>query len=194
MVVVDTPGLFDTNFTHEEVLKRIETCITLSAPGPHVFLVVLRLGRFTKEEKDTMQMIQSTFGEEALRHSLVLFTHGDKLKKQSIESFISKSAELEELIQVCHGRYHVFNNQVNDQEQTHQLLEKLMRMYVENEGKHYTEKQLKKAKKASKKEKQRLSKELKQAEKQRKNALRAQVEREMNLRGESMQHNNCILQ
>ncbi|KAG7226212.1 hypothetical protein INR49_002906 [Caranx melampygus] len=111
VVVVDTPGLFDTNFTHEEVLKRIETCITLSAPGPHVFLVVLRLGRFTKEEKDTMKMIQSTFGEEVVRHSLVLFTHGDKLKKQTIESFISKSAELEELIEVCHGRYHVFNNQ-----------------------------------------------------------------------------------
>lgn len=194
VVVVDTPGLFDTNFTHEEVLKRIETCISLSAPGPHVFLVVLRLGRFTKEEKDTMKMIQSTFGEEAVRRSLVLFTHGDKLKKQTIESFISKSAELEELIEVCHGRYHVFNNEVNDQEQTHQLLEKIMGMNIENEGKHYTAKLLRKAKRASKMEKQRLSKELKQEEKLRKKALMAQVEREMNLTGESMKHSKCILQ
>ncbi|XP_023278672.1 GTPase IMAP family member 4-like [Seriola lalandi dorsalis] len=194
VVVIDTPGLFDTNFTQEEVLKKIKTCVSLSAPGPHVFLVVLRLGRFTQEERDTIKMIQSTFGEEAVRYSLVLFTHGDKLKKQTIETFLSKSAELKELIEVCYGRYHVFNNQVNDHEQTDQLLDKIVRMIGENEGRHYTAKMFRKAKKASKMERRRLSKELKEAEQQRRNALRAEVEREMNLTGESTKHGKCLLQ
>ncbi|XP_071327482.1 GTPase IMAP family member 9-like [Trachinotus anak] len=194
VVVIDTPGLFDTNFTQEEVLKRIKTCISLSAPGPHAFLLVLKLGRFTQEEKDTIKMIQSTFGEQAMKYSLILFTHGDKLKKHTIESFVSKSEELKELIEVCYGRYHVFNNQVNDQEQTDQLLEKIDRMTLENDGEHYTAKMFRKAKKASKMEKRRLSKELKEAEQQRRSALRAEVEREINLTGESMKHSKCLLQ
>lgn len=53
--------------------------------------MVLKLGRFTQEEEDTVKMIQSTFGKEAAKYSLVLFTHGDKLKKQTIENFISKN-------------------------------------------------------------------------------------------------------
>ncbi|XP_050934197.1 GTPase IMAP family member 9-like [Lates calcarifer] len=194
VVVIDTPGLFDTNFTQEEVLKKIKTCMSLSAPGPHAFLVVLQLGRFTQEEKETVKMIQSIFGEEAVKYTLVLFTHGDKLKKQTIESFVSKSEDLKELIEVCYGRYHVFNNQVKDQEQTDQLLEKINRMILENDGRHYTKMMFRKAQRATKREKQRLSKELKAEEQQRKNDLKAEVEREMNLTGQPMKHSRCLLQ
>ncbi|XP_078030993.1 GTPase IMAP family member 8-like [Epinephelus lanceolatus] len=194
VAVIDTPGLFDTNFTEDEVLKKLQMCISLSAPGPHAFLVVLKLGRFTKEEKETIQMIHSTFGEEAAKYSLVLFTHGDYLKKQTIEGFLSKSKELRELIEACYGRYHVFNNQVKDQAQVDQLLEKIVTMTLENGGEHYTTKMFKRAKKASKKEKKRLSKELKAAEQERGQTLKAEVEREINLARGSMKHNKCLLQ
>ncbi|XP_044023760.1 GTPase IMAP family member 9-like [Siniperca chuatsi] len=194
VAVIDTPGLFDTNFTQEEVLEKIERCISLSAPGPHAFLLVLKLDRFTQEEKDTVRLIQSTFGEEAAKYTLVLFTHGDKLKKLTIESFVSKSEELKELIQVYYGRYHVFNNREKDQEQTDQLLQKIDRMTLENGGGHYTAQMFRKAKKASKKEKRRLSKELKAAEQQRRDTLKAELEREINLTGGPTKHSKCLLQ
>lgn len=194
VAVIDTPGLFDTNFTEKELVKKIKTCMTLSAPGPHAFLLVLRLGRFTQEEKDTVKLIQSTFGMDAAKYSLVLFTHGDKLKKQSIETFISKSTDLQELIEACYGRYHVFNNQSKDQDQASQLIEKIITMVIENGGGHYNSKMLRKAKKASKREKQRLSKEQKVVEQERRNTLKAEVEREINVRGEPMKNNKCVLQ
>lgn len=194
VAVIDTPGLFDTNFTEEELVNKIKSCMSLSAPGPHAFLVVLRLGRFTQEEKDTVKLIQSTFGEEAAKYSLVLFTHGDKLKKQTIETFISKSEDLQELIEACYGRYHVFNNQSNDQEQIHQLMEKIITMLIQNGGGYYTAKMFKKAKKASKKEKKRLSKEQKVAEQDRRNTLKREVERERNVKGDTMKHSQCVLQ
>ncbi|XP_029982333.1 GTPase IMAP family member 9-like isoform X2 [Sphaeramia orbicularis] len=196
VAVVDTPGLFDTNFPEDEVLKKIKTCMSLSAPGPHAFLVVLRLGRFTKEEKETLRMIQSTFGEEAVKYSIVLFTHGDKLKKQTIEGFISKSEELMGLIDLCHGRYHVFNNRVSEPRQTDELLEKVERMVQENGGGHYTKKMFKRAEKASKKEKKMLLKAQKAEEKQQKDELRAEVEREMGLSGRhrTVKGGKCVLQ
>ncbi|KAJ0009245.1 hypothetical protein NQD34_016660, partial [Periophthalmus magnuspinnatus] len=164
IAVIDTPGLFDTNFTEDEVLKKITTCVSMSAPGPHAFLLVLRLGRFTEEEKETVRLIQKTFGMDAARFSLVLFTHGDKLKKMTIEQFISKSEDLEQLIETCYGRYHVFNNQENDPQQTHELLEKLDKMVMENRGEFYTVKMFKRVTKMSKREKKYLLKEQKAEE------------------------------
>ncbi|XP_071755239.1 GTPase IMAP family member 7-like [Centroberyx gerrardi] len=167
VAIIDTPGLFDTNFTQEEVLKRIKMCISLSAPGPHAFLVVLQLGRFTQEEKETVKMIQTTFGEESAKHSMVLFTHGDKLKTKTIKEFVSQSEDLKDIIQTCHGRYHVLNNEVKDHSQTNQLLDKIDKMAMVNKG-HYTNEMFAKAEKAIEKEKAKL---LKESEEQRQKEL-----------------------
>ncbi|XP_055017749.1 GTPase IMAP family member 9-like isoform X2 [Boleophthalmus pectinirostris] len=198
VAVIDTPGLFDTNFTEEEVLKKITTCVSMSKPGPHAFLLVLRLGRFTEEEKETVRLIQNTFGMDAARFSLVLFTHGDKLKKMTIEQFISKSEDLEQLIETCYGRYHVFNNQESNPQQTHELLEKVDKMVMENQGRYYTVKMFKSATKMSKREKKYLLKEQKEEEKNRRDGLRAEVEREMAFASQETlgraKKNKCVVQ
>lgn len=173
VAVIDTPGLFDTNFTQEQVLSRIKMCISLSAPGPHAFLVVLQLGRFTQEEKDTVQMIQTTFGEEAARYTMVLFTHGDQLKKQSIEGFISESPDLKALIRKCYDRYHVFNNEVKDPEQTRGLLDKIERMTMGNGDSFYTNDMFRRAEAAIEKEKERILKEMEEQRQKELQALRA---------------------
>lgn len=160
VAVIDTPGLFDTNFTQEEVLNRIKMCVSLSAPGPHAFLVVLQLGRFTQEEKETIKMIQATFGEDAANYTMVLFTHGDQLKNQTIEGFISESPDLKALIRTCHDRYHVVNNEIKDAKQTSQLLDKIDKMTMANDGNYYTNAMFMKAEAAIEKEKERLLKEM----------------------------------
>ncbi|XP_072221509.1 GTPase IMAP family member 4-like [Leuresthes tenuis] len=194
VAVIDTPGLFDTNISGDEVLRKLGSCLSLSAPGPHVFLVVLRLGRFTQEEADTLQIILNTFGEAAANYSLVLFTHGDKLKTQTIEQFISKSAELTALMQRFSGRYHVFNNEVKDEEQTRQLLDKIDKIIVDNSGGFYSKKMFLRAQRSLKREKRRLSKELKAAEQQRRSLLRVQVEQEAASAGGSVRKDKCVLQ
>ncbi|XP_043999309.1 GTPase IMAP family member 9-like isoform X1 [Gambusia affinis] len=173
VAVIDTPGLFDTNFTQEDVLKKIKMCISLCAPGPHAFLVVLELGRFTQEEKDTVKMIQDTFGEDAQRHTMVLFTHGDQLKNQTIENFISESIDLRALIDKCQGRYHVFNNEIKDPKQTYLLLDKIEEMVVANGGGYYTNAMFEKAEAAILKEKERILKETEEQQKRELNQLRA---------------------
>lgn len=67
VVVIDTPGLFDTRFGMDKTAKDFSQCICYASPGPHIFLVVIRLGRFTIEEKQAVQKMQEMFGQAADR-------------------------------------------------------------------------------------------------------------------------------
>uniref|UniRef100_A0A3B5PVX8 AIG1-type G domain-containing protein n=1 Tax=Xiphophorus maculatus TaxID=8083 RepID=A0A3B5PVX8_XIPMA len=114
VAVIDTPGLSDTRFDEEKTVKDFSRCVPFAAPGPHVFLLVIALNRFTEEEKKSVQKIQEIFGKTADKYSMVLFTHGDLLEDTSIENFLSESSELQDLVRRCNGQYHVFNNKLEN--------------------------------------------------------------------------------
>lgn len=142
VAVIDTPGLFDTKSTQEEIVNEIKKCITFSAPGPHAFLIVIQLGRFTDEEKEAVNILQQIFGKEAEKYTIVLFTREDDLQGESIKSFImgsEVSADLKTLVfGACHGRYHAFNNRDrNNRSQVFELLEKINNMTIMDGRQHY---------------------------------------------------------
>uniref|UniRef100_A0A3Q0QQU7 AIG1-type G domain-containing protein n=1 Tax=Amphilophus citrinellus TaxID=61819 RepID=A0A3Q0QQU7_AMPCI len=109
--VIDTPGLFHTHLSSQEVMAEVGECVGLSSPGPHVFLVTLQPGRFTHEEREAFEWIKARFGPEMTRFTMVLFTCGDQLKGKRIEDFLEESRELSEFVGGCHGGYHVFDNE-----------------------------------------------------------------------------------
>ncbi|KAF7648349.1 hypothetical protein LDENG_00158160 [Lucifuga dentata] len=140
VAVIDTPGLFDTRFGFDKTAQDISQCISYASPGPHVFLVVIKLDRYTEEEKKTVEMIQQIFGQAADQYSMVLFTHGDQLQRANItiEEFLEGSSDLQELVRRCNGQYHVFNNGLKDRSQVTKLISKIRDMVQGNGGSHYT--------------------------------------------------------
>uniref|UniRef100_A0A3B4VSF1 AIG1-type G domain-containing protein n=1 Tax=Seriola dumerili TaxID=41447 RepID=A0A3B4VSF1_SERDU len=148
VAVIDTPGLFDTRNVQKETIEVIAQCISYACPGPHIFLVIISLDRYTEEEKQSVQKIQEIFGEDADKYSMVLFTHGDKLKGRSIEEFLKESEHLQELVAKCNGHYHVFNNEVKNRSQVTGLLEKIRSINVLNGGSCYTNEMFKKTESA----------------------------------------------
>ncbi|KAM6933019.1 GTPase IMAP family member 4-like [Xenentodon cancila] len=138
VAVIDTPGIYDTKYTEAQVERKLRECISLSAPGPHVFLIVVKVGRFTEEEQKSVQFLSLVFGERAASYSMVLFTHGDQLGDATIQEYISGSEELCDLLSSCNWRYHVFSNTINNRRQLGLLLAKIKKMISDNGGSFYT--------------------------------------------------------
>lgn len=126
--VVDTPGLFSTKLTAKELKAELLEAVRLSSPGPHVFLFVIQLGRFAKQEQEGLKTLQKILSPDVSKHTMLLFTYGDRLEDTDMEQFIREDENLQELLRSCSPVYHVFNNKkIGDrsQDQVKQLLDKI---------------------------------------------------------------------
>nr|XP_019968843.1 PREDICTED: uncharacterized protein LOC109647476 isoform X3 [Paralichthys olivaceus] len=128
VTVVDMPGFGDTHLSVEQIHAEIAKCVCLCAPGPHAFLLVVPIGRYTDDEEKAVCEMSKIFGEEAVRHhTVVLFTRGDDLEGIGIEEFLRTApAGLKALIDRCGSRYHVLNNK--DPSNSGQVKELLMKV------------------------------------------------------------------
>ncbi|KAG8013800.1 GTPase IMAP family member 4, partial [Nibea albiflora] len=191
VAVIDTPGLFDTSTDEQTTTKDIVQCISYASPGPHIFLVVIKLDRFTEEEKKTVKKIQDTFGDESNKYSMVLFTRGDQLQGEPIEEFLAESEELQELVARCNGQYHVFNNTLKDRSQVTELLRKIRNITEKNGGSHYTTEMFQKAEKAIEEEKERILKkkeeEMRKEREEQEKKIKAKYEEQMKKEKDDME-------
>ncbi|XP_050984069.1 GTPase IMAP family member 7 [Labeo rohita] len=137
--VIDTPGMFDTQMPKEELRAEIEKCMYMSLPGPHAFLLVIRLDvGFTDEERNPAKWMQENFGEDAVHYTVILFTQADHPTGKSLDEYINSSVDLRALVDSCGGRYHSFNNEdMGNRSQVTGLLEKIEKMVEENKGQQY---------------------------------------------------------
>ncbi|XP_015256750.1 PREDICTED: uncharacterized protein LOC107102092 isoform X1 [Cyprinodon variegatus] len=149
LTLIDTPGFFDTDRSEEELKPEIMRCLTECAPGPHIFLIVLKVDKFTKHEQQVINQISNYFSEDAFNYAVIVFTHGGQLAEgMTIESFVSQNENLSDLVKKCGGRCHVFDNKHwnedgedeyrNNQFQLEAFLQTVDRMMVENNGSYYT--------------------------------------------------------
>ncbi len=178
--VVDTPGFFDTQMNPEELAEEIARSVYISSPGPHAFLIVFPVNmRFTEQELQIPQIIEMMFGQEVLKYSFILFTHGDQLEEESVEKLIDKNCRLRALVQQCGGRYHVFNNKdLNNREQVNDLLQKIDSMIEQNGGGHYSNQMFEDAERFRREEKeQRKQQEEKQRQEEIERVIKETEER-----------------
>ncbi|XP_069101233.1 uncharacterized protein [Argopecten irradians] len=142
--VVDTPGIFDTDVDNDETTKEIVKCIGITAPGPHAFILVLRIGRFTQEERDSVEHFIESFGKSVEKYMIVLFTGMDSLhdERMTLDDHLRRiPSGLASVLKRCRGRCVGFNNKGTSQEvsrQVDELMEMVEELYETNQGRYYT--------------------------------------------------------
>lgn len=144
LVVVDTPGIFDTEVPDADTQKEITRCVALTSPGPHALLLVIPLGRYTVEEHKATRKLLNMFEKKARRFMILLLTRKDDLEDTDIHEYLETAPEvLQELIYEFRNRYCLFNNKASgaeQEEQKRQLLALVQSMVRENDGKYFTNK------------------------------------------------------
>uniref|UniRef100_A0A672LT87 AIG1-type G domain-containing protein n=1 Tax=Sinocyclocheilus grahami TaxID=75366 RepID=A0A672LT87_SINGR len=141
--VIETPGLTDA--PEKKIKAELQHLVYMSAPGPLVLLLVIRLDKTFTEEKNTVKFIQENFGEDALCHTIILFTHADQLKEESLDEHIRDTPDLQAFTESFGGRFHSFNNKnTENRSQVSELLEKIEKMVEENGWRYYTSEMLQK--------------------------------------------------
>ncbi|XP_068586169.1 GTPase IMAP family member 8-like [Cebidichthys violaceus] len=140
VTVVDTPGFTDEVLNPKQLYEEIMKMIVTASPGPHAFIIVVRIGTITNADIQLFELLPKLFNSEALRYSMVLFTYGDELKDQSMEDLIQSNPHVSDLVSLCGGRYCVFNNRAKrNREQVRTFLNKVDEMVTANGGQHFTD-------------------------------------------------------
>ncbi|CAC5397756.1 GTPase IMAP family member 4 [Mytilus coruscus] len=124
IVVVDTPGLYDTGMTNEQVTKEIVKCIGMTAPGPHAILLTVNVGRFTKEEQDTVKHFVDHFGIGMYNYLMVVFTRADDLEDENVDirEYVKHCPQsLKAILNLCDQRYIPLNNKLSGNRQEQQV-------------------------------------------------------------------------
>lgn len=154
--VVDTPGTFDTNVPNETVQKEIVKCIGITSPGPHCFLLVMGLRRFTPEDEDSLNHFVNYFGKDVFRYFVVLFTRKDDLEYEglTLDDYLQTIPQnLRTMIDRCGGRCIAFNNRAKGparDDQVKDLLGIINDVVRQNHGTCYTNEMYNEAEKVMK--------------------------------------------
>uniref|UniRef100_A0A3Q4GKG4 AIG1-type G domain-containing protein n=1 Tax=Neolamprologus brichardi TaxID=32507 RepID=A0A3Q4GKG4_NEOBR len=97
--LINTPDLLSPKISPEDLTKQVEDCVRLSAPGPHVFLLVLQPADFTEDHRQRLQMVLELFGDPSFDRSLALIMPKDK-SSSSTEKYL-QHPQLGDIIKKC---------------------------------------------------------------------------------------------
>ncbi|TRY87347.1 hypothetical protein DNTS_017215, partial [Danionella cerebrum] len=123
--IINTPGFFSPQLSDEEMRTEMTNALRLAHPGPHIFLLIIQLDRFTEDVWKTVRTINLFFGKEVFKFIMVLFSGREAMSKREwIEFRLEKKTR--ELLSFCEEKCHVLlQKNKRDEKQIESLLESI---------------------------------------------------------------------
>jgi len=66
--VINAPQLLQAHLSVSQITQGVKECVDLSAPGPHVIILVLQQNDFSDNDGNRVKYVLNEFSEEALKH------------------------------------------------------------------------------------------------------------------------------
>ncbi|KAM4616777.1 GTPase IMAP family member 2-like [Polymixia lowei] len=127
--IINTPDLLLSDFCHVKLSDIVQKCVALSAPGPHVFLLVLQPEDFTEYQRWRLHRVLETFSKRSFNHSLVLTSTPREKRTGVMENYNNPS--LQDMIRKCRYRHLKLKNL-----ELSELITRLGQVVKENNGEH----------------------------------------------------------
>ncbi len=135
LTVVDTPGWwcdFSAQDTSELVKREIISSVSLCSPGPHVFLITIKVSStFSEKRRRSVEEHVALLGERVWSHCMVVFITADRSKCTEEEELMQTGGTaLGWLSEKCGHRCHAVT--LGDDAEVSELLEKIQKLVREN--------------------------------------------------------------
>ncbi|XP_073675260.1 interferon-induced very large GTPase 1-like [Garra rufa] len=104
----------------------------------HVFIFVVRLDQLTDADIMDLELLQRKFGDTVLQFVMLLFTYESEEECDTIIDDLKKNPVLEQLLGKCGERYQTCNKLMNNQSEMRELMNKIERLFKENQQQCYT--------------------------------------------------------
>lgn len=187
VIIVDTPGLYDTHIEEGETLKEIVRSIAMVTPGPHAILFVLQIGRCTEQEINTINTFMAHFGEYLRKYVITIFTRYDDWKRDTNDSFRNYIDTLpshaKKFIQeTCNGRFIPIDNTLTgntSEQQARAVIQVIDEMVLRNGGESYSDANFREAERIKTEKEEEALQKLKKIEEQRENEIKIQIEQQL---------------
>ncbi|XP_071123074.1 GTPase IMAP family member 7-like [Mytilus edulis] len=124
VLIIDTPGIFDTETDATDVGNEIKRCVHIGSPGLHAVLFVMEVGRFRQDDENAITIFLRYFQKEMKDRVIVVFTYGDKLQKDGVtlkDHLKTTPTTLTKFLDSCQNRCILFNNAFNKYESSEQV-------------------------------------------------------------------------
>lgn len=125
IVVVDTPALCLLGAGGDpSQLTELKEHVSCCEDRNTVFVLVLQLGRFIKEDQRAVEMLQGIFGKEVMKYTIILFTRKEDLEDGDLDSYVKNTdnESLRQLIKKCGTAFYAFNNKETGEARENQVI------------------------------------------------------------------------
>ncbi|KAL0157599.1 hypothetical protein M9458_045675, partial [Cirrhinus mrigala] len=120
VTVISAPHLLQTNLLDSQITHGVKVCVNLSAPGPHVIILVLQQNNFSENDWHRVKHVLNEFSEDGCKNTIVL-TNEEEINNDYIY----------QLVQECGGGHLQFNERKSELHS--QILERVEKMLNEKD-------------------------------------------------------------
>jgi len=103
IIVINTAHFLQPHLSQHEIKQGVRECVSQSAPGPNVILLVLQYNDFSEDDLRRVKTVLNLFSVKAIKHTIVLTTDEETLASKWTSLVVNNTIKI--LIKQCGGRH-----------------------------------------------------------------------------------------